>query len=123
MREKKIGMWFFGFAGSGKSYASEYVASKIEKAFILDGDQVRKTVSFDLGYDISSREIQVKRVFGLCQLVIKNGLFPVASTVFMNSEIKDLCKRNNIELIHIERSFSELVKVRPLYKFEKKCNW
>ena len=119
MREKKLGLWFFGLAGTGKSFASEYVASEIEKPFILDGDQVRKTVSFDLGYDLPSRGIQIKRVFGLCQLVINNGYFPVASTVYMNNEVKDLCEKENIKLIEIERSFAELERIRPLYKSDK----
>ena len=119
MRKKKFGLWFFGLAGTGKSFASRAAASEIEKPFILDGDQVRKTVSFDLGYDLSSREVQVKRVFGMCQLVISNGYFPIASTVYMNREIESLCEKENIRLIQIERCFAELERIRPLYKYDK----
>ena len=43
----------------------------LRKTFVIDGDDVRKLISFDLGYTSAEREIQIKRVFGLAKLAIK----------------------------------------------------
>ena len=57
--EKKLklkGLWFFGLSGSGKSYASNYINKYIAKSFIIDGDEIRSNISFDLGYCLDDKE-------------------------------------------------------------------
>ena len=53
---------------TGKSIASKFLNKKIKNSILLDGDEIRKYVSFDLGYSIKDREIQIKRVFGIVKL-------------------------------------------------------
>ena len=110
------GIWFFGLAGAGKTFASEICAKLIDKAFIIDGDDVRNFISFDLGYSSSDREIQIKRVLGLSEITLKNNRMPIVSTVTMSHEINMRCNQLGIELVNIIRPNDQLSKVRKIYE-------
>ena len=59
MLEKKYkGIWFYGISGSGKSAATNYLKKKIKNSAILDGDQIRKLISYDLGYSVKDRKFK-----------------------------------------------------------------
>ena len=110
------GIWFFGLAGAGKTFASKICAKLMDKAFIIDGDDVRKFISFDLGYSSSDREIQIKRVLGLCDISIKNNRMPIVSTVTMSHEINMRCNQLGIGLVNIIRPKDQLSRVRKIYE-------
>ena len=69
---KYKGIWFYGLSGSGKTLLSNTIKKKFKKIFIIDGDKVRKNISFDLSYSQKDRDIQVKRIFGLCKIVLES---------------------------------------------------
>lgn len=71
-QQKFNGIWFFGLAGAGKTFASQVYADIISESFIIDGDDVRNLISFDLDYSASKRAIQIKRVLGLAEITVKN---------------------------------------------------
>lgn len=116
MAIKNKGIWFYGLAGSGKTYASSIVASKIDRPFIIDGDAVRKYVSADLGYTLGDRCIQIRRIFGISLIAIKNGYFPIASSVLMNEIILKMCKDHLIDVVEIQRPNNQLYIHRDIYK-------
>ena len=117
---KKIkGIWFYGISGAGKSYASKIIKKKKNKNFlILDGDEVRKFISYDLGYSLSDRRIQISRVFGLSMISLKSKIFPIISTVFMTREISKKIKKNNILLCKISRDISKIKGRKKIYKLK-----
>ena len=94
-KQKYKGIWFFGYSGTGKSFVSRNIKNKIDKSIIIDGDQVRKYISFDLGYSLNEREIQIRRVFGILSLALKSKLFPIVSTVYLNKQIADKLHQKN----------------------------
>lgn len=119
-RQKKVkGIWFFGLAGAGKTFASRICLNSIDQAFVIDGDDVRKLISFDLGYSLSDRETQIKRVLGLALIAIKNGQVPIVSTVTMSKEVYKQCCDLGFEMAHIVRPMDQLRTVRDLYQNEK----
>ena len=59
-KRAKKGIWFYGLSGSGKTFASKIILKDISKSIEIDGDQVRKYISFDLGYNIKDRKIQIR---------------------------------------------------------------
>ena len=74
------GLWLFGLSGSGKTFASQSISYTIDNSFIIDGDDVRELISYDLDYDLDSRLLQLKRIFGITKIALKNNyflLFPV----------------------------------------------
>ena len=91
----------------------------IERSFLIDGDDVRKLVSFDLGYSETDREIQIKRVLGLAEIAIKNEQVPVVSTVTMSKEIYQRCNQLSFKIAHIIRPTDQLREVRDIYEAEQ----
>ncbi len=116
---KSKGIWFYGLSGVGKSYISKLVHKHIRESVVVDGDLVRKLVSFDLKYGKSDREIQVKRVFGIAKLIIESKKYPVISTVWMNKEIIKKCAKANIAVCMVERDISKIIKNHKTYKNKK----
>ena len=90
------GIWLYGLAGSGKTFASSFLKKKKKNSFIIDGDRVRETLSKDLNYDLKNRIIQINRLYNVAILVLDNGYFPIISSVYMNNNIiKKLKKKKN----------------------------
>ena len=114
------GLWFYGLSGSGKTYASKYLKTKIKKSFLIDGDDVRKTLSIDLDYSLKSRRIQIGRLFSIAELCLINKFFPIVSSVYMDQNIIDKCRRKNILLINIQReNFETILRNHKTYKNKK----
>ena len=95
------GLWFFGLSGSGKTYLSKKIFKIKKKAFLIDGDVVRKLISFDLGYSLKDRVEQNKRVLGLAKIVINNGYFPIISSVYLDPKVFIELKKNKIKVINV----------------------
>lgn len=118
-KKRKKGIWFIGLAGVGKTFASNFIKKKIKNSIIIDGDIVRKLVSFDLGYNLKDRKIQIERMLGIGKICIKSEKFPIISTVYMNNKIFNKAKRLGIDVIQIERNMQKLKSIRNLYKSKK----
>ena len=72
----------FGLSGSGKSYASKFLNKLIKNPFLIDGDDIRKNISFDLNYSIKDRKSQVKRVYGLAKICINRDFSNHLNSLF-----------------------------------------
>ena len=119
-RKKKItGIWFYGLAGVGKTFATQICSKLLDRPFLIDGDDVRKFVSFDLGYSETDREIQIRRVLGLAEIAIKNDQVPIVSTVTMSKEVYHRCNQLSFKIAHIIRPIDQLREVRDIYKTER----
>tara|TARA_B100000401_G_C52714574_1_gene675546 strand:- start:510 stop:980 length:471 start_codon:yes stop_codon:yes gene_type:complete len=112
------GLWLFGLSGSGKTFASRSVSYTIDNSFIIDGDDVRELISFDLDYDLDSRLIQLKRIFGITKIALKNNYFPIISSVYMSKELEIALKNNNILTIKVLRDIKEARKGNRVYDNE-----
>ena len=118
-RNKKYnGIWFFGFSGVGKTFASKYVKTLYSNSMLIDGDIVRKYISTDLGRDINSREIQLQRLLGIAKLSIRSKIIPIVSCVYMDLKNIKLINKSGILLLKIERS-KKTVFSRNIYKTKK----
>ena len=114
MSSKYSGVWFYGLAGSGKTFAAKIVSTIIRNPFLIDGDEVRRLISFDLDYTPEDRKIQLQRVLGLAELAIKNAKYPIISTVSMNSEIVGQCQVLNLEVVQVLRPYEQRLSARKL---------
>ena len=116
--KRSKGLWFYGLSGSGKSFASSICKKFIPNAFVVDGDDVRKYISMDLSYSESDRKVQIKRILGISKIVIENNMFPIISTVTMQSDLLSECNKLQIEVILLNRSMDQIHQVREIYKNE-----
>ena len=105
------GIWFYGFSGSGKTFASIYLKKKIKKCFLIDGDEVRKTLSKDLDYSLPSRKVQIGRLFSIAQLCLKNNFFPIISSVYINQTLINKCIKQKILVVKVIRADFEKIKL------------
>ena len=110
------GIWFYGLSGSGKSFASSVCKEFIPNAFVVDGDDVRKYVSKDLSYSEIDRKVQTNRILGISKIVIQNKMFPIISTVTMQSDLLGECNKLQIEVVLLSRPMDQIYKVRDIYK-------
>ena len=108
MIKKVKGFWFYGLSGSGKTYASKYLKKKIKNTFLIDGDEIRAINNNDLGHSIDHRKKQLLRLFNHSKLVIKQGYFPIISSVYVDKNIHQKLKKMKMELIKIIRSTSKV---------------
>ena len=113
--KKYRGIWLYGLAGTGKTVASQFLKKRIKNSIIFDGDKIRKYISFDLGYTIKDRKIQIKRVFGLVNLSLESKIFPIVSTVYMNENMRNKLKRKKIFLVNVIRNLKNIKNRKKIY--------
>lgn len=120
MVAKYKGIWFYGLSGSGKTFITNYFKKKIPNSLVVDGDEVRKFISFDLGYNLEDRKVQIERIYGICKIIINSNKIPIASSVYFNKKLNKLCKNSKILAIQVERKNFELIKnIHKTYKNKK----
>ena len=78
-------VWFTGLSGAGKTTIARAVAQLLTGAGIahalLDGDELRATLSFDLGFSREDRAEQVRRVGHLARILGDAGVIPLVALV------------------------------------------
>jgi len=116
MIKKCKGLWLYGISGSGKSFASKYLKSKIKNSFLVDGDKIREINNNDLGYTIKDRKKQLFRLLKLSNLIITEGYFPIVSSVYLDKKTYEKLKKYKIKVIEILR---EKNKINFKLKYKK----
>jgi adenylylsulfate kinase len=79
-------LWMTGLPGSGKSTLAGVLKTKLEKEHgmrveILDGDEVRKGLSRDLGLSREDREEHAWRVSFVSKLLSRNGVVSIVALI------------------------------------------
>jgi adenylyl-sulfate kinase len=78
-------VWMEGLTGSGKTTLSKATATRLRaagwKAEILDGDEVRRMFSPELGYSRKDREFHARRVSYVAQLLARNGVAVIVAMI------------------------------------------
>jgi len=78
-------VWLTGLPSAGKtSIARELLAllrGEGRFADLLDGDEVRRGLSADLGFDRKSREAHAGRVTFVAKLLARNGAIPIVALI------------------------------------------
>jgi adenylylsulfate kinase len=77
--------WLTGLSGAGKTTLADALASHLRSqgfaVCILDGDELRKGLSNDLGFSFTDREEQSRRAAELASLLNSNGIMAIVSLV------------------------------------------
>ena len=60
-------LWFTGYPCSGKTTLATMLKSRLENVRVLDGDELRKTLSKDLGFSPEDRKKHNERVIKLLE--------------------------------------------------------
>jgi len=117
-------IWLTGIPGSGKTT----LALELKKFYdqkglpidILDGDEVRKTLSKDLGFSPEDRKEHNRRVIFVAQILSKNGVTTIVSLISPYRETRDFARKEipNFVEVWVKASVDECKKRDPkgLYK-------
>lgn len=89
-REKREGLlgqrgvllWFTGLSGSGKSTVANAVAEILHRqgrlTYLLDGDNVRHGLNKDLGFSLTDRTENIRRIGEVAKLFVDAGVITLA---------------------------------------------
>jgi adenylylsulfate kinase len=82
---KGFTLWFTGLSGAGKSTLSAPVSERLRalghKVEILDGDVVRTNLSRGLGFSKEDRDINIRRIGFVSNLLSRNGVVAVTAAI------------------------------------------
>jgi len=85
MANRGFCLWFTGLPSSGKtSIARAMIPLLRERGWnveLLDGDEVRRGLSFDLGFDRKDREAHAGRVTFVAKVLARNDAIPIVSLI------------------------------------------
>lgn len=90
---KGFALWFTGMSGAGKSTLSQPVAARLKQlghaVELLDGDVVRTNLSAGLGFSKEERDINVRRIGFVANLLARNGVVAVTAAISPYRAIRD----------------------------------
>jgi len=85
MANKGFCLWFTGLPSAGKtSIARALVPMLRERGWnseLLDGDEVRRGLSADLGFDRAARETHARRVAFVAKVLARNDAIPIVALI------------------------------------------
>ena len=89
-------LWFTGLSGSGKSTLSEALESEFRardyRVERLDGDIVRTHLSAGLSFSREDRDINVRRIGFVCDLLARNGVIAISAAISPFASVRDECR-------------------------------
>ena len=87
-------VWIIGLSGSGKSFFAKKLVDKLQKkkkVIWVDGDDVRKFITFKLGHSLNDRKKNSFLISNLCNFLEKKNYIVICSIL---SIFKEHQKRN-----------------------------
>ena len=78
-------LWLTGLPSAGKTTIGRVLVERLRArgrfVELLDGDEIRKGLSADLGFDRASREAHAGRVTFVAKLLARNGAIPIVALI------------------------------------------
>ena len=97
--------WITGLAGAGKTTIGKALYERIksykDNVVLLDGDALRETIAFDLGYTQEDRYESANRNIRLCKLLADQGIDVICCTICMFENIRKWNRENNQQYVEV----------------------
>jgi|SRR5690242_18302831 adenylyl-sulfate kinase len=104
-------LWFTGLSGAGKSTLANLAAEKLRardrRVEVLDGDEVRTNLSRGLGFSKEDRDINIRRIGYVANLLARNGVIAISAAISPYRTVRD-------EVRHQHNKFMEVYVKCPL---------
>ncbi len=86
-------IWLTGLSGAGKTTVAELLEQALrergERVEVLDGDVIRTNLSKGLGFSKEDRDVNVRRVAFVADLLSRNGVVVIAALISPYRETRD----------------------------------
>lgn len=90
---KGFTIWFTGLSGSGKTTLAreveEILLERGLKVEVLDADIVRTNLSKGLGFSKEDRDINIRRIGFVCNLLTRNDVVAIAAAISPYKSVRD----------------------------------
>ena len=98
-------MWFTGLPASGKSTLAREVYQRLYDrgcaVELLDGAEVRESLSRGLGFSRADREENVRRIGYVAKLLSRNGVIAICAAVSPYRSSREEVRRNTTNFIEV----------------------
>jgi adenylylsulfate kinase len=104
-------VWFTGLPAAGKSTLAQLLRDRLDDLFegyteVLDGDEIRKGLSKDLGLSKEDREEHARRVSYVAKVLSRNGAIAIVALISPYRRSREMAR----ELIGADRFVEVYVK-------------
>jgi len=105
MNNRGVTVWLTGLSGAGKSTIARRVEAELKarnrQVEVLDGDLIRTWLSQGLGFSKKDRDINVRRVGFVANLLSRNGVIVIAATISPYQDIRDEIRAINKDFVEV----------------------
>ena len=112
-------LWFTGLSGAGKTTLAKGITTLLNDAgtpcILVDGDDLRKGLTKDLGFDSEARKSQACTAAELCKLLNSQGFWVAAAILSPDATARSAAK----DIIGVDR-FNEIYVDTPLAECERR---
>lgn len=118
-------IWLTGLSGAGKSTVAGILEGALrergERVEVLDGDVIRTNLSKGLGFSKEDRDVNVRRVAFVADLLSRNGVIAITAAISPYRETRDAARalmNGRFVEIHVKASVDECARrdVKGLYE-------
>lgn len=85
-------LWLTGHSGAGKTTLAK-AYTQVYPGIMLDGDELRASLSSDLGFDEPSRREQARRAAAMAHLLHKQGFPVLVCLISPTQDIRDMARQ------------------------------
>jgi adenylylsulfate kinase len=123
--DRGLTVWLTGLPCSGKSTLAQaletWLRERSYRVEVLDGDVIRTHLSSELGFSKEDRDINVRRIGFVCQLLSRNGVIAIAAAIApYRATREDVRKTNspNFLEVHVDCPVDVCIQrdVKGMYK-------
>ena len=121
-------IWLTGLSGAGKSTLAACLSSILERAgrrvTVLDGDEIRAGLSWDLGFSPEDRHTNARRIAYLIKLLERNDVIPIVAAVSPYRKDREEGRKaaSNFVEIYVKCSLEVLITRDPKGLYRKALN-
>ena len=119
--DKGFCLWFTGLPSAGKSTIADILTPELKnrgvKVEVFDGDVVRTNLSKGLTFSKEDRDINIRRIGFVCDLLTRNGVNAIAAAISPYRSVRD----ENRKLVESNGgAFIEIYVSTPVDECEKR---
>ena len=126
---KTFSVWITGISGAGKTTLANNINAILNSnqhaSVILDGDEIRKKMSKDLGYSIKDRDENIRRIACMSELLSHQNFITIVSVISPMKNQRSIAKKiygENFNEIYLKASLNKCIKRDPKGIYKKALN-